>query len=177
AMDEVETVVSCEGSLIKVRPSITNCDTAELKFTTAHGASLYYYASHAVDDTKIGPMSEYEFENGVVTEAAGGFIGRLSDGRELDYTGIDKGERLEKLWECVRCVQEGRTPVCTLKTAREHTHAVLMAQGKGVVDMSAKAIAKVDQTGSIYYTLESLSRNLVDSYAQWRIGNSNSNGD
>ncbi len=168
-MDEVETVVSCEGSLIKVRPTITNCDTAALKFMTSDGASLYYYASHAVEDAKVGPLSEYEFENGVVTEVSGGFVGRLSDGREIDYTGIDKGERLEKLWESIRCVHEGRTPVCTLKTANEHTHAVLMAQGKGVVDLSSKAVSKVDEKGSVYYTLENLSKALQEAYSDWRL--------
>ncbi len=169
ALDEVEKVVSCEGSLIKVRPTITNCDTAALKFTTADGASLYYYASHAIEETKIGPLSEYEFEKGVVTEASGGFIGRLSDGREIDYTGIDKGERLEKLWECIRCVQEGRTPVCTLKTACEHTRAVLMAQEKGVLDLSSKAISKTDDKGSVYYTLENLSKSLQKAYEGWEL--------
>ncbi|MBQ7730046.1 MAG: hypothetical protein IJT86_06770, partial [Spirochaetales bacterium] len=111
----------------------------------------------------------YEFENGTVEQGADGFTGRLCDGRVIDYTGLDKGERLEKLWESVRCVQEGRTPVCTLKTAFEHTHAVLMAQEMGVRDLSSRAVAKKDDKDSVYYTIDGLGRELVNAYAQWRI--------
>ena len=76
-----------------------------MKFTTRGNVDLYYYASHAVDDAKIGPLSEYEFENGTVYEDGNGFVGKLNDGTVIDYVHMDKGERLEKLYESVRCVQ------------------------------------------------------------------------
>ncbi|MBQ4500339.1 MAG: Gfo/Idh/MocA family oxidoreductase [Spirochaetales bacterium] len=169
AMDESATTVSCKGILARIRPNITNCDTASLEFVTEDGVILQYHASHAVDEVKVGPLSVYEFENGTVEQGADGFTGRLCDGRVIDYTGLDKGERLEKLWESVRCVQEGRTPVCTLKTAFEHTHAVLMAQEMGVRDLSSRAVAKKDDKDSVYYTIDGLGSELVNAYAQWRI--------
>ena len=168
-MDESETVVSCKGLLVRIRPNITNCDTVELKFTTKAGVELFYYSSHAVDDAKVGPLSEYEFENGTVYENGEGFIGRLKDGTVLDYSKLDKGERLEKLYESVRCVQEHRNPVCTLKTSRTHTDAVLMAQAMEVRDCSDKAVEKRDDKDSIYYTTDGLSQLLQNAYAQWRI--------
>ena len=168
-MDESVATVSCSGILARVRPGITNCDTASLEFMTDDGVVLQYHASHAVDETKVGPYSVYEFENGTVEQDDKGFMGRLSDGRTIDYTVMDKGERLEKLWESVRCVQENRVPVCTLKTAYEHTHAVLMAQEMGVTDLTACAVARKDDKDSVYYTVDGLGNELVNAYAQWRI--------
>ena len=168
SMDESGESVKCEGSLIRVRPTITNSDTAILKFTTAEGTELYYYASHAVDEVKVGPYSVYEFDGGCIEENEKGFIGHTADGRTIDYTALDKGERLEKLWEAVRCVEEGRTPVCTLKTSREHTHAVLLAQSMGVKDLSSSAVEKTDDKGSVYYTLPGLGSALQEAYRSWK---------
>ncbi|MBP5163591.1 MAG: Gfo/Idh/MocA family oxidoreductase [Spirochaetales bacterium] len=169
AMDESTTTVYCMGILAKIRPDIENCDTASLEFVTEDNVVLQYHASHAVDETKVGPLSVYEFENGTVEQGEKGFTGRLNDGRVIDYTGMDKGERLEKLWESVRCVQENRIPACTLRTSLEHTHAVLMAQQMGVKDLSSRAIAKKDDKDSVYYTIDGLGSELVNAYAQWRI--------
>ncbi|MGN1164607.1 MAG: Gfo/Idh/MocA family protein [Candidatus Ornithospirochaeta sp.] len=166
-MDESAESVECEGSLYRVRPTITNADTASLMFVTTEGVRLYYYSSHAVDETKVGPWSRYEFENGFIEETDKGFVGHTADGRTMDYTLINKGERLEKLWECVRCVEEKREPVCTLRTSREHTHAVLLAQDKGVVDISACAVSRTDDKDSIYYTVPGMGKALQDAYSSW----------
>lgn len=168
-MDESAESVSCEGSLIRVRPTITNADTAVLKFQTKEGVDLYYYSSHAVDEVKVGPYSIYEFEKGYVEETDKGFVGHLQDGSTIDYTSLDKGERLEKLYEAVRCVEEKRTPLCTLKTAKEHTHAVLLAQRKGVLDYTPLAVTKMDDKDSIYYTVPGMGKALQEAYDSWTI--------
>lgn len=172
-MDDSATTVSCSGILARIRPDITNCDTASLEFRTEEGVVLQYHASHAVDEAKVGPLSAYEFVGGTVIQDDKGFTGHLNDGRTIDYTGIDKGERLEKLWESIRCVREKRLPVCTLKTAFEHTHAVLMAQAMGVTDLSDHAISRMDEKDSVYYTLDGLGNELLNAYAQWRIADIN----
>lgn len=169
AMDESTSSIKCEGALIRVRPNITNCDTAILKLTTVDGVELYYYASHAVDEVKVGPLSLYEFDGGYIEENDRGFVGHLADGRVIDYSSIDKGERLEKLWEVIRCIEAKRTPVCTLKTSREHTHGVLLAQEMGVKDISNLALAKKDDKDSIYYTLPDLGKALLEAYNSWSI--------
>lgn len=169
SMDESVKSESVEGSLIRVRPTITNCDTVILKFKTEDGVELYYYASHAVDEAKVGPLSVYEFENGYIEEDSGNFVGHLNDGTIIDYKAIDKGERLEKLWESVRCVKEKRTPICTLKTAREHTHAVLLAEAMGVENMSLKSVRRKDDKDSDYYTIPGLGKALFDAYSSWSI--------
>ena len=168
-MDESGRCEKCEGSLIRVRPTITNCDSAILKFTTSEGVQLFYYASHAVDEVKVGPLSIYEFEDGYIEESDKGFTGYLSNGKVIDYTLIDKGERLEKLWEAIRCIEEKREPICTLKTSREHTHAVLLSQSKGVKDLSNLAVAKKDDKGSTYYNIPGLGKALQDAYNSWSI--------
>ena len=166
-MDESAESISCQGSLYRVRPTITNADTAALKFTTKEGVDLYYYSSHAVDETKVGPWSLYEVENGYIEETERGFLGHTKDGKTMDNTLVPKGERLEKLWECVRCTEERREPVCTLKTAREHTHAVLLAQEKGVVDITGRSVSRTDDKDSIYYTVPGLGKALQEAYGSW----------
>lgn len=168
-MDESAAVTQCSGNLIRVRPGISNCDTIQLRFVTDDSVQLYYFASHAVDEAKLGPLSEYEFENGRVVEGPDGFSGTCSDGRVIDYSKVDRGERLEKLWESVRCIMEHRVPPCTLKTARTHTDAVLMAQKESIIDLSGEAVARKDDKDSTYYTVENLSRKLQDAYARWCI--------
>ena len=98
-----------------------------------------------------------------------GFIGHLKDGKVIDYTKLNKGERLEKLWEAIRAIEEKRVPVCTLKTAREHTNAVLLAQERGVRDLSNLAISKKDDKDSVYYTIPGLGKDLQDAYSSWSI--------
>lgn len=168
-MDESASSVKCEGSLIRVRPNITNCDTAALKFTASDGTEMFYYASHAIEDVKYGAYSRFEFDKGYVEEDDGGFVGHTSDGRVIDYTAIRGGEKMEKLWEAVRAVEEKRSPLCTLKTAREHTHAVLLAQAMGVRDLSGSAVAKQDDKGSVYYTVPGLSDALKEAYHSWNF--------
>ena len=120
-----------------------------------------------MDEVKVGPWNYFEFENGYMEDTGNGLVSHLNDGRIIDYTLLSKGERLEKLWECVRCVEEKRAPVCTLKTAKEHTHAVLLAQEKGVVDLSSSAEARLDDKESTYYTIPGLGKALQDAYKSW----------
>ncbi len=169
-MDETATVGKVEGVIVKVRPDIENYDTAALRITTTEGIPCYYYTSHAVDEQKVGPVGEFEFEKGTIVEAEHGFVARALDGSVVkDYTTMDKGERMEKLYEAIRCVKEGREPVCTLKTGMEHTRAVLMAQELGITDLSARAVEKQDEKGSSYYTLPGLSALLEKSYGSWTL--------
>lgn len=169
-MDETAVVQKVEGVVVKVRPDIENYDTAALCMTTTDGIPCYYYTSHAVDEQKVGPVGVFEFEKGAIVEAGHGFVARGLDGSVWkDYTTMDKGERMEKLYEAIRCVKEGRTPVCTLKTGMEHTRAVLMAQDIGITDLSGRAVEKKDEKGSSYYTLPGLTALLEKSYDSWSL--------
>lgn len=169
-MDETAVVEKVEGVTVKVRPDIENYDTAALCITTTDGIPCYYYTSHAVDEQKVGPVSVFEFEQGTITEAGHGFVARGLNGSVMkDYSTMDKGERMEKLYEAVRCVQEGKEPVCTLKTGMEHTRAVLMAQEIGITDLSGRAVEKKDEKGSSYYTLPGLTALLEKSYETWTV--------
>ncbi len=168
-MDGTVDVVKAEGRIIRVRPGIENYDTAALKFTTDDETEIFYYVSHAVDENKVGPLSEYEFENGIVLENENNFIGKLFDGSVIDYTTYGLSPELEKLYAAIRAIKEGSTPICTLKTSRVHTKAVLLAQELGVEDHSAEAIRKVDEKNSNYYTLDGLKENLMKAYEEWRL--------
>ncbi len=170
AMDESAKVEKLEGLFVKVRPDIENYDTAALLMTTDRGVPCYYYTSHAVDSAKVGPLSLFEFEKGLIKEEDHGFVAYDREGNILkDYRQVDKGERMEKLYESVRCVKEHRIPVCTLKAAMEHTRAVLMAQEVGITDLSSHAVKKMDEKESAYYTIEGLQERLVSSYDSWSI--------
>jgi hypothetical protein len=45
-----------------------------------------------------------------------------------DYRLIDKGDRLQKLYDTIQSVKDGTKPVCTLETTAEHMRAVHFAQ-------------------------------------------------
>jgi len=168
-MDTTADVVKAEGKLIRVRPGIENYDTAALRFMTDGGTELYYYVTHAVDENHYGPYSEYEFENGIVIETSNDFVGKLYDGSVIDYTGYGKTSDLEKLHAAIRAIKEKTSPICTLKTSRTHTKAVLLAQELGVEDHTADAIRKIDEKNSTYYTLDGLKENLRRAYDEWRL--------
>lgn len=170
SMEGTAKVAKVDGELIRVRPTIENYDTAALRFTTSEGIPLWYYTSHAVDAKAVGPLSVYEFEKGTVTQDRDGFVGKLSDGTVKDYRALSKeGERMEKLYVAVRAVKGECDVPCTLRTGYEHTRAVLMAQEIGITDLSSKALKKLDDKGSAYYTLDGLEDGMRAAYDGWRL--------
>lgn len=167
-MEASADVSSLEGLLYKGRPSIENFDAAALKVKTDGGIDLYYYTAHAADEKKLGPISTFEFEKGVITEDSNSFVGTMNDGLEIDYSRVEKGKKMQKLYDSINCVSSGCRPYCTLASSKAHVKAVLMAEDLPVY-LRYDAVRKMDEDGDYYYSIPGLSQMFLDSYRNWKL--------
>ena len=101
--------------------AIETFDTCALRARVA-GIPIYFIASHAAEKNK-NPEFLYTFEDATVrfSEDEGCMIrATFRDGHEKCY-GNPFANDFKKLWDTVSAIREGKTPVCTVKTAMAHT--------------------------------------------------------
>lgn len=166
-MDDASDIESLEGVLYKGRPSIENFDACALKIRTAVGIDAYYYTAHCVDSTKVGPIGTYEFENGTIEEDSGVFIAHMKDGTVRDYSAIDKGHKMQKLYDAIEGVKTGVRPHCTLEASVPHVKTVLLAENLPVYlryDAERKTI-----NDDSYYAIPGLEDEYLDCYRNWKL--------
>lgn len=104
---------------------IETFDTCTIR-VHAKGVPMLFVASHAAKETK-NPAFVYRFENAEVRFCEEERIIRavFNDGREVVY-GDPFQNDFKKLWDCVDAVQNKTVPICTVKTAMEHTKLIGM---------------------------------------------------
>ena len=103
---------------------IESFDTCTLKMTV-DGADLYFAASHAAENERW-PEFVYKFENATLTyteDEGGEFIATKADGTKKSYGVLPKHTKA-KVWDCIKAIREGKTPICTVKTALAHTRVI-----------------------------------------------------
>lgn len=117
-----------EAELYRANP-IANYDAAALRVHTAGGAELLMLTAHT-SPVSIGPLFEYEFENGVVRfpDPRGGIRGQRTDGTLTNYGDPEAEGNMIKLWQCVEAAQSGGRPACDIEAATAHLLCVLGAQ-------------------------------------------------
>jgi len=120
--------VSVASELYRANP-IENFDTAALRIATDVGAELLFLTTHACR-IRMGPVSVFEFEEGVVTYAwslGNALRARLRDGSTRDYGQPDeKPDR--KLWTCVDAARTGGAVPCGVEASLPHLLCVHAAQ-------------------------------------------------
>jgi Predicted dehydrogenases and related proteins len=166
-MENTAKVESVDGVLYKARVNIENFDAAAIKIETDCNVPLYYYTAHCLDEKKVGPFGEFEFEKATIIDENDRLVAHFADGSEKDYGTIDKGLRLQKLYDAVTAVREGTRPVCTLKTAFEHTRLVIMTE-KLPVYLRYDAEVKSDE-GDGYYAIKNLATDWLSCYRSWSL--------
>lgn len=167
SMDETLHVSSVSGSLYKGRPDIQNYDAAAIKIETQEGIPLYYYTAHSIEEKKIGPYLEIEFDGGKIVGDDDAFKGYLNDGRVIDYSRIDKGERLKKLYDSIECTKNKSRPLISLSTSIEHVNLVLKTEELPVyIVYNAELVGEGDDET---YVIPGLSESFLSSYRQWEI--------
>ena len=105
---------------------ITNFDTCFLKLTVRDNIPVYFNASHAVE-IKTPLSAHYEFENAVVDLAASEMVATFKDGTVKNYGKPiinDETEYTTKILHCAQAIENGTSPVCTVKTARPHVKMI-----------------------------------------------------
>ena len=123
SMDESAEVDEVEGACLRAN-NIESFDTCTLKMKVG-GADLYIAASHAAEKERW-PEFVYKFENATLTyveDEGGEVVATMADGTKRSY-GILPKHTKAKVWDCVKAIREGKTPICTVKTALPHTRVI-----------------------------------------------------
>ncbi len=166
-MGSTADVLSVSGKLYKGNPEIQNYDAAALRIATDKGVDLFYYTAHCLDEAKVGPVSTFEFERARIEEKDGVFTAFLNDGGTVDYGAVDKGLRLQKLYDSVSCCFSHEEPVCRLESALAHTKVVLMAQ-KLPCFLRFDA-QKRTEGQEYYYAIDKLAEEYMGLYSSWSV--------
>lgn len=124
---------------------IENYDTAAIRTVTECGVELLFYTTHAVPD-RIGPISQFEFEDAVIEFAAapidgqkasdtsgiGEFLVRFRDGRVKSY-GSPTIDCADKIKTCIDAVRQQKHVPCGVRAALAHARCVAAAQRSGTI--------------------------------------------
>lgn len=105
---------------------ITNFDTCCLKLTVRGDIPMYFVASHA-NDLKTPLAAHYEFEKATMDVIGGEILVTFQDGTQKNYGTVMKNDATQyttKIIHCLEAIENGTTPVCTVKTALPHVKMI-----------------------------------------------------
>lgn len=131
---------------------IENFDTCCIKMKTENGVKLYFAASHAAGKLK-NPEFIYAFQNGVVKyskDEGSQIIAQFNNGEEKIY-GNPYENAFKKLWDCIDAVNNGTTPVCTVRTALPHVQLIENIYKTTKIHNFPKEHIKIDKEQNTIY--------------------------
>ncbi len=142
---------------------IENFDTCSIKMGVK-GASLYFIASHATERNR-DPEFVYKFQNATVTFSAqkDKTIKAVFANGDVKHYGEVLGDIALKLNACMEAIQEGRTPICTVKTAIPHVRVIERLYGEIPINDFPKERIKTDKTENRIF-VEGLYEELYRAY-------------
>lgn len=152
-MDRAAEVSDIQASLYRANREIENYDTAAIRAVTNGGIPIYYYTSHTLKEKSLGPYCEYRFEGATIyygkdfgKGAVMDYVAVTNDGRICSYAGVDKGKRLQKMYDAIAAVRNGSHPISTIACALPHLEAVTKLAGLPVItpDDSQIEVEQVD---------------------------------
>ncbi len=163
-------VTSVEAELYHANPNIENYDIAALRFLTTGGVPLLYYTAHPIQSVDLGPCGVFEFEKGTITfhTEKPSFKAVMQDGTSLDYSLINAGSPMQKLYDAIDCVKNGGEPVCGVAADMPHIRAVRMVQEQPVRHVRADLLCtmKTDDDTFLYVRgLEDIFANCARAWA------------
>lgn len=165
AMDRAAELGLVEGEVYRANRDVENFDTAAVKAMTKTGVPIYYYTSHALREKHLGPVCEYQFENAVIffgkdfgEGPVNEYVVEWKDGRRQSYKDIEKGLRMQKLYDALECAGNGKQPVCTVQCAIPHLEAVTCLAELPIHSIREEEVEHVEEEGDWYCRI----RNLED---------------
>lgn len=149
--------------------AIENYDTAALRCRTENGTEILFYTSHAVP-SDVGPVSLYEFEEGVISQEKGcgtGFTARLENGEVREYGSPFEGGA-NKIWQCVESVRTGRPVACGIEASLSQTMCMNGAQESmpEIVEFPSDKVKIREEEGRSLVWVKGLQEAFVQCYAR-----------
>ena len=170
--DQIDTAASMEitgATLYRGNPNVENFDIVSVHGVTQKGTKVQYQTAHPIRQAKIGPDSLYRFTKGEIRSQNGGFVGYLQDGSVIDYNTLDKGHRMQKLYDVLECIRKGTSPVCTIQTAMPHVAVVNTLSQYPIVDLPAERIMVWEQDGDRFWSVLALEKQMQLAYEQEQL--------
>lgn len=163
-------VTGVEAELYHGNPRVENYDIAALRFHTSEGAQILYYTAHPLR-ADLGPCGVFEFEKGTVTFDSDqpSFKAVLHDGSRVDYTAIDPGHPLQKLYDALDCVKNGGAPVCGVEADIAHIRAVRMVQEQPIRSVREELRYTFEEDGDTFLGIRGLEEAFIQSARAWAL--------
>lgn len=162
-MDRAAELAQVDAEPCKGNSGVENFDIVTVQARTVSGVPLWYFAAHALEDAKLGPLAEYRFEKGTVffgqdrgQGPVAEYVYRGDDGTVIDYGLVPKGERLQKLYDAIDAVRTGGHPVCTVQCAIPHLEAVEQIARMPIRQLPADAVELLRQGDDTFHAVRGL---------------------
>ena len=164
-------VTDLDAELYRANPNLENFDTAALRFRMENGAEILYYTTHALRTQDFGPMGIMEFTKGRVTYGFGekSYRGETEDGTIINYSKVDPGSSLKKLYDAIDCVKHGGAPICGVQAELPHIHAVRMAAEKLICNVSPNHMTVEEENGDTYRYVNAIEEIFMESAKAWKL--------
>lgn len=170
-MDRAADISAVEAELYRANNQVENFDTAAVCARTAGQVPVYYYTTHDLEDKKLGPVCEYKFENAVIyygKDYGNGpvmdYVVEMNDGSTFSYGTVAKGERLQKLYDTLDCVQNGGHPVCTVQCGIPHLEVVSELAKMPVRQIGEENLEHVEVDGDRFCRIRNLKKIFLTCY-------------
>ena len=166
-VDRSDPPVQVTGEVYRAN-AISNYDTGAVHAVTAGGADVFFYATHAVAESR-GPEFIYEFERCVVRY--GGeqktILAEFDDGTRRDY-GDPNAEATRKLWDSVRALTNSGPIACGPEAAAAQTLCMngMQASAAEVRNFPVALISREGKPGAQLTVVNGLAETFITCYEQ-----------
>ncbi|MBP1969244.1 putative dehydrogenase [Virgibacillus natechei] len=152
--------------------AIETFDTSAVKVQTTSNIDIYYYATHAVKETRE-PQFVIECENAVIHYESGyedsTIIAYWKDGTKKVY-GDPENEHLAKLDVCIHAIQQDNQQIlCGSEAASAHVNCIYaMHQSVPEAPYFPKHLTNYENNQKLYW-IDGLADTLLTCFENWRL--------
>lgn len=171
SMDSAAELDEVNAELYRGNKNVENFDIACVAATTDEKIPLYYYTAHPQKAKKLGPVAEYRFEKGTIyfgkdfgQGALAEYVAVMDSGEICSYADIDKGERLQKLYDTIDCSRGGGHPECTIQCAIPHLDAVNKLAEMPIKQIDDSQIDYIEEDGDVFCCVRNLEEIFTTCY-------------
>ena len=136
------------------------------------GTELLFVASHAARE-KVEPVFSYTFENAEVRFEEGDknaeIVAYFKDGSVKSY-GRPKSQDFRKIRDCIEAARAGTRPICTVRTAMEHTRVIdRLYKEFDIVDFDRSLVHERTDGENVFVYVDGLNEILSEIYETGKI--------